>query len=93
MKFFYLLIFIFVIGCSSTERIGDFTALTVNSFDSSEYEVLGKFESEEKYDIKSAVEDCLEKGKGDLLINAVIEYQNGVFTEGYIVRGDVCKKR
>lgn len=80
-------------GCSSTTRIGDFTALTVKSFDSSKYEVLGKFESEMKYDIKSAVEDCLEKGKGDLLINAIIEYYNGTFTEGYIVKGDVCKKK
>ncbi|WP_372369211.1 hypothetical protein [Candidatus Uabimicrobium sp. HlEnr_7] len=91
MRLAFILLIITLSGCINT-RVGDFTVLSTKNVDTSNYIVVGRFESEIKNDVKSAVDDCLEKGGGNILINAVVEYRERFFS-GYVVIGDVCIRK
>lgn len=92
MKLLMMVILLFLCSCTS-KRIGDFTTISTKNVDVDEYVVLGRFESSMQDDIKSCVDDCLEKGNGNIIINAVVEFRDRVFTYGYVVKGDVCVKK
>lgn len=93
MKILSIALFAIILSGCVTTRIGDFTAISTKNVDIDDYIVLGRFKSDRKGDIKSCVDDCLEKGGGNIIINAVVEFQDRFFTHGYVVKGDVCIKK
>ena len=87
-----LTISILMCSCAS-RRIGDFTAISTKNISTNDYEVIGRFESKMQDDIKSCVDDCLEQGGGNIIINAVVEYRERFFRAEYVIKGDVCVQK
>jgi len=101
-----LMVAIIASGC--TQRIGDFTIISSKNVEiGGKYKMLVRQEGVHKIsmilgipigtpDLKQAVDNCIEAGKGDLLANAVIEsnYWTAIVygQAGYKVIGDVWGK-
>lgn len=97
-KIFLLLLLVsLLVGC--THRVGDFTIISTKNFAASKdvrFKKIGRFKGKhmsfvKTHNIKDAIDNCIQKGNGDFLMNCVIDYYEGFFEEGYIVRGDVYK--
>ncbi len=104
-KFYILLGFIglfvfFLSGCS--HRIGDCTAISTKNIYCENVDVtkLPKKEGVEAEDVRflgiganveNALDRALEAGGGNLMINAVVYYEDRVFSSGYRIRGTVVK--
>jgi hypothetical protein len=99
--------FTLMTGC--TQRIGDFTLISTKNVDiGGKYKRLdGRYMGEDGKgmvigiplgipSLKTAVDNCIEKGRGDLLTNAVLESSFWTFIiygeEKYTVTGDVWVK-
>jgi hypothetical protein len=100
-----LIIPVFV-GC--TQRVGDFTIISTKNVElGAKYTKLDRFQGVDSKpdilfiplgvpDLKQAVDNCIEAGKGELLTNAVVE--SGYWTvivygeRKYTVTGDVWAK-
>jgi hypothetical protein len=104
---FAVAITVLFVGC--TQRIGDFTLISTKNVDiGGKYKkVDGRFEGTDAKaeilgiplgipDLKQAVDNCIESGKGELISNAVVEFNYwSIILYGqrkYIVKGDVWAK-
>jgi len=97
-------IFIVALAFSLTScsyRLGDFTIISTKNYNSSlNFKNVGRFEGKDSVfvlfgipfgqpNIENAVDEAIEKGRGVYLVNAVLELKTGIFSMGYVVRGDV----
>jgi hypothetical protein len=97
---FFMVALVFSIT-SCSYRLGDFTILSTKNYNSAlKYREAGRFEGEDEVfvffgipfgqpNIENAVDEAIEKGRGVYLTNAVLEFNNGLFSMGYKVTGDV----
>ena len=86
---------------SCSYRLGDFTILSTKNYDSNaKYKNVGRFEGIDSVfvlfgvpfgmpNIETAVDDAIEQGNGVYLTNAVLVAKSGLFSMGYIVKGEV----
>lgn len=84
-------------------RVGDFTVISTRNFEIGvKYVKLGTFEGKHSIPViifpigqpnmKDATDDCLKNGKGEVLTNAVVYFNNNSFffgVQSYTVKGDV----
>ncbi len=88
-------------GCAT--RIGDFTVISTQNVDFSKLAQVDLSTSQkiEGEDIKTfgqpsleeAIDDALEKGGGNVLVNASLYIYQGFFRSGYQVKGDVVNAK
>ena len=86
---------------SCSYRLGDFTILSTKNYNSMvKYKNVGRFEGKDSVfvlfgipfgqpNIENAVDEAIEKGNGVYLVNAVLESKGGLFSMGYLVKGEV----
>jgi hypothetical protein len=97
-----LLLTLLLSGCA-TNRIGDFTVLSSRMFNPSgltedKLKTGKRVQGESVHfasipNLKSAIDDALDKGNGDVLVDAVVYHKIMPFAQGYVVEGRVINSR
>ena len=106
--FAFALFFVFGLIAGCTQRIADFTFISTRSVDiGGKYKKIARYTGSDSRidiltipfgipDLKKAVDNCIDAGKGDLLTDAVVDFNQWTAIaygeRKYVVSGDVWGK-
>jgi hypothetical protein len=98
-----LFVLILLLSGCATNRIGDFTVLSTRLVDLSHIppeKLKGgtRVRGEDMHfgsfpNVKSAIDNALDKGHGDIMVDAVLYHRVAVFAQGYVVEGRVINSQ